>query len=99
MAMIQVTSARLKKAAQELQTLNGQFKNKAGELENSEKVLCQMWEGEAKAAFHNAFTRDSVQMDAFHKLIGMYAQALLEIAAQYERAEARNIELAGSRRY
>lgn len=99
MAMIQVTSARLKKAAQELQTLNGQFKSRAGELENSERALCGMWEGEAKAAFHNAFARDCVQMEAFYKLIGMYAGALSEIAEQYERAEARNIELAGSRKY
>lgn len=99
MAMIQVTSAKLRKAAQELQALNGQLKSRAGELESSEKALCGMWEGEAKAAFHNAFVRDCVQMEAFHKLITMYAGALLEIAEQYERAEARNVELAGSRKY
>lgn len=99
MAMIQVTSARLRKTAQELQELNSQFKNRASELENSEKNLCQMWEGEAKAAFHNAFAKDSMQMEAFHRLISMYAGVLVEIAEQYDRAEARNVELAGSRKY
>ena len=99
MAMIQVTSSRLRKTAQELQNLNGQFKGKASELEGCEQTLCQMWEGEAKAAFHGAFARDSRQMADFHRVIGMYVQALYEIAQQYERAEARNAELAGSRTY
>lgn len=99
MAMIQVTAARLRRAAEELQNLNSQFNNKSEDLSGKEQALCQMWEGQAKDAFHTAFLRDGQQMDAFYQLIGQYVQALLEIAARYEEAEARNTEIAGSRRY
>lgn len=99
MAMIQVTSLRLRNAAESLQSLNGQFKNKAEELEGKEQALSQMWEGKAQAAFHSAFMKDSQQMRAFHQLINQYVQALLEISARYEQAEARNAEIAGNRSY
>jgi len=99
MAMIRVTSSRLRNAAENLQNLNSQFKNKAEDLQGKEQSLAQMWEGQAQLAFHNAFTRDSQQMSVFHQLIDRYIQALLEIAARYEQAEARNAEMAGTRSY
>ena len=58
-----------------------------------------MWEGEARDTFHQAFVRDKQQMDVFHQLIAQYVQALLEIAARYEQAEARNREIAAARNY
>lgn len=99
MAMIHVTSQRLRSAAENLQGLNGQFKTKAGELAGKEQSLCQMWEGQAKNTFHTAFDRDSQQMEIFYNLINQYVQALLEIAERYEQAEARNAEIAGCRKY
>lgn len=99
MAMIQVTSQKLRSTAESLQGLNEQFKGKAEQLTGKEQALCQMWEGQAKNAFHTAFGRDSQQMETFHKLIGQYVQALLEIAQHYEQAEARNTEIAGNRSY
>ena len=42
---------------------------------------------------------DRQQMDVFYGLIAQYVQALLEIAARYEEAEARNREIAAARRY
>lgn len=99
MAMIRVTSSRLRAAAENLQDLNSQFKNRAEELSGKEQSLAQMWEGQAQSAFHGAFVRDSQQMEAFYGLINQYIQALLEIAARYEQAEARNAEIAGTRNY
>ena len=99
MAMIRVTSSRLREAAESLQKLNSQFKNRSEELQGKEKALSQMWEGQAQTAFHGAFMRDSHQMEAFHSLINQYIRALLEIASRYEQAEARNTEIAGSRSY
>lgn len=99
MAMIQVTSARLRSAAGELQNLNGQFRSKTKDLQGKEQALCQMWEGQAKDAFHGAFTKDSQQMEAFFQLINQYIQALLEIAKRYEQAEARNAQTASARNY
>ncbi len=99
MAMFQVTSAKLKSTAGELRGMNGKFKNKKQELSDKEQALCQMWEGEAKNAFHAAFLRDGQQMDAFYQLIEQYVEALLEIAKKYEIAEARNVQLASGRSY
>lgn len=99
MAFFQVTSSELRNKASRLQELNGQFKAKAAELGEKEASLCSMWEGEAKNAFHQAFLNDRQQMDAFYQLIGQYVQALLEIAARYEEAEARNREIASARKY
>lgn len=99
MAMIMVTSSKLRAAAENLQSLNRQFKNKAEELQGKEQALSRMWEGQAQTAFHSAFTRDSQQMAAFYQLIDQYVQALLEIAARYEQAEARNAEIASTRNY
>lgn len=99
MAYIQVTSRELRNSAQELQGLNNQFQVKATELAEKESSLCGMWEGSARDAFHQAFVRDRQQMDIFHQLIAQYVQVLLEIAARYEEAEARNREIASARNY
>ena len=99
MGYIQVTSRELRNSAQELQGLNNQFKSKAVELTEKETALCGMWEGSARDAFHQAFVRDRQQMDNFHQLITQYIQVLLEIAARYEEAEARNREIATARNY
>lgn len=99
MAMIQVTSSRLRSAAENLQNLNSQFKSKTEGLWGKEQELAQMWEGQAKDAFHGAFVKDKQQMEAFGQLIVQYVQALLEIALRYEQAEARNAEIAGTRNY
>ena len=55
MSMIRVTSSRLREAAESLQKLNSQFKNRSEELQGKEKALSQMWEGQAQTAFHGAF--------------------------------------------
>ena len=58
-----------------------------------------MLEGNAKTAFHNAFTSDKQQMDNFYTAIELYAQKLEVILAKYIQAENTNIELANNRTY
>lgn len=99
MSFFQVTPRELRNRAGRISELNSQFRAKETELAEQESALCGMWEGGAKDAFHQAFTRDRQQMDAFHQLISQYVQALLEIAARYEQAEARNREIASARNY
>ncbi len=99
MSFFQVTSSELRRKAGKLSELNSQFQAKASQLGEQETALCSMWEGQAKNAFHQAFLRDRQQMDIFHRLIEQYIQALLEIAVRYERAEARNREIAAARTY
>lgn len=99
MGFFQVTSHELRNKAQTLQTLNTQLSTKETELAEQEGALCSMWEGQAKELFHQAFLRDQEQMEVFIRLIDRYIQVMLEIAARYEEAEARNAELAASRNY
>ncbi len=99
MAFFQVTSLELRNRAGRISDLNGQFKAKSAQLGEQEAALCGMWEGQAKDTFHQAFLHDRQQMEAFVRLIDQYVRALLEIAARYEQAEARNREIAAARNY
>lgn len=99
MAYFQVTSSQLKAKAEELRNLNATFKSTTGELEELEATLGSQWEGEAKNAFHQAFTRDKIQMDNFYNAIEQYVNVLLNIAAKYENAESINTQTASTRTY
>lgn len=99
MALINVTAAHLKAQAEELKQLNATFKSTVNELESTEAQLNSMWEGEANTAFHNAFSRDKIQMDNFYNAIEVYVNALLTIASKYQLAEGMNVETATTRNY
>ena len=99
MSFFQVTSSELRSKAGQLSELNSQFRSKAACLGEQEMALCGMWEGQAKDAFHQAFTRDRQQMEVFYQLIAQYIQALFEISHIYDQAEARNREIAAARNY
>lgn len=99
MALIRVTAAQLKAKAEELTGLNNNLKTNVGELESCEQNLASMWEGQAKDAFHQAFSNDKIQMTNFSTLIEKYVATLLTIAAKYEQAESINTETAATRKY
>lgn len=99
MAGITVLTKELKGKIEELRALNAQFKSTVGELEATESSLNSMWEGNAKTAFHNAFTSDKSQMENFNMAIELYAQKLEVILAKYIQSENMNIELAITRNY
>lgn len=97
MALIRVTSAQLRAKAEELTSLNNNLKTNVNELEACEQNLVSMWEGQAKDAFHRAFSNDKIQMTNFSTLIEKYVYTLLTIAAKYEQAEKQNTETASTR--
>lgn len=99
MGQIQVTSATLKSKADQLKQYNKQFKNNVKQLESAEGSLNSMWDGPANDAFHKAFHNDKVQMDNFYNAIEAYVNALLKIAAQYQKAENQNVTTANKRTY
>lgn len=99
MSEFRVSVQELKAKADELRALNSQFKSSVGELESTEANLASMWEGEAKASFHNAFTGDKVQMDNFYNAIEVYAAKLDVIINRYIQAENSNVTLANERNY
>ena len=84
MGLIRVTATELKARAEELENLNRTLKSNIIDLEACEQNLSTMWEGQAKDAFHQAFTSDKVQMTNFCTLIEKYVATLLSIAAKYK---------------
>lgn len=99
MSAFAVTASELRKRADDLTNLNGKLKTEIGSLEGHENQLASMWEGQAQAAFRNAFNNDKTQMNAFATAIDQYVSALLTIAAKYEAAEQKNEEIASTRSY
>ena len=99
MATFTVTSKELQAKAEELKSLNQQFKNEVSELESTENALSGMWEGEARDAFHKAYSSDRVQMDNFYNAIETYVMRLESAAAKYAQTEAANVEIANTRKY
>lgn len=99
MSQFQVTAAQLKTKAEELRNLNATFKSTTGELEELEATLGSQWEGEAKDAFHQAFSRDKIQMDNFYNAIEQYVNVLINISVKYQNAENLNTQTASNRTY
>lgn len=98
MSGFRVNSQELRQKASQLEQLNANFQKKVQELVNSEQNLATMYEGEAQKAFHTAFTNDQQQFNNFYNGIAKYVQALINAAEQYERAEAKNVTTATTRK-
>lgn len=97
MAEIKVTSAEIRNKANELRQMNQQFKTKVEAMVTSENTLCGQWEGDAKTAFHTAFTNDKAKWDLFAQEIENYSIALENIAQEYDAKEAANTNIASQR--
>ena len=98
MSAIMVNSTQLRQKATQLEQYNKQFKQRVDTLGEKERSLGTMWEGEAKKAFHNEFTKDTQQFMNFYNGINQYVQALRDAADQYEKAEQKSLELAKTRK-
>lgn len=99
MAQITVTTSQLKSKISTLQSYNRQLNTQISQLQNQERSLCSMWEGEAKNTFDAAFNKDIQQMQNFYKAIEQYVAKLTEIVKSYEQAEAKNTQTANTRSY
>ena len=97
MAEFTVTSNQVRAKEGELQNLNSSYKQKIDSLEQIVKGLDGMWEGDAHDAFHAAFEKDKVNLWNFYNAIEKYCQTLLEIAQNYEKAEAKNDQTASGK--
>lgn len=98
MAEIRVTPSELRSKADELERLNGQFKQEVTSMTGYEQELAGMWEGEAQKAFRKAFSDDKQKMDLFAQNIERYVQALRADAQKYEDAEQKNVGIATTRK-
>lgn len=98
MSMFRVTPAQLKAEADKLSELNQQFKNEVEALTEKEAALSSMWEGQARDAFHNAYSTDKVQFDNFYKGITEFVRRLSEAADDYARADSSGAGIANTRK-
>ena len=99
MAEMVINSQTIKTQADNLSNLNVQFQSQVNELKSIEATLNSSWDGESRATFHQAFQSDVDQMDHFFQIINEYVSTLMNIAARYEVAENRNIDVASTRTY
>lgn len=99
MAEFMVTAAQLREKKETLQQLNQDLQTQITALVQAEANVTSMWEGEAKTAFHNAFTQDKAQMDNFKTAIDQYVAALETSITAYETAESTNVNTAMNRTY
>ncbi len=97
MALIRVTASQVRSTAEQLRTFNQNFNNQVNNLVSAEGNLNSMWDGQANDAFHAAFNNDKEYMTQFYNLINRYCEALDNIAAEYERAEAKAADIAARR--
>ena len=98
MSMFRVTPAQLKAEADKLGELNQRFRNEVEALSEKEQALSGMWEGQARDAFHNAFSTDKAQFDNFYKGINEFVLRLTEAANDYARAEDTTVGIANTRK-
>lgn len=99
MAQYEVTSAQLKQAMSNLSSYNEQFLQRVADLVNKQGELSNMWQGDAKNTFDQAFNNDKDLWQKFAQVIQQYIEALGKIAELYEKAEAANVETAKNRTY
>ena len=100
MAEFNVTISDLLTKADTLEGLNNQrFEQELSGLEQLEGSLNGMWEGDARKAFHQAFTNDMGQMRNLQKAVTDYITVLRNTAAEYAKAESTNVDTANQRTY
>lgn len=96
---ITVNTSTVTNKAGELKSLNSNLKKQIETLTTTENSLNSMWEGDAKEAFHKAFSNDVIQMNNFYNAIEKYVASLQEIVSAYEKAEKTNLNTATTRAY
>ena len=99
MSRFTLTAQEIQTAATQLQSNNGEFRNRVNELLTLQQELSSQWQGDANTAFTAAFNSDKGQWDAFAQLMDQYIEALQSIKQTYEAAEATNVSTAATRTY
>ena len=92
-----VTPSELRRKADELRQLNGNFDRYINDLLNQERQLYGMWEGDAHESFHNALMNDEQKMRSFKRAVDDFSAKLMQIAGEYERTESINNNIATTR--
>lgn len=96
---IQLTATQIKKLIDDLREWVRQLIAKIKILMQIAAQLLAMWEGDAAKAFDAVFKKEVVVFEKFAKLVEGYAAALESILNTYKVTEARNCQIAKTRRH
>lgn len=99
MSQIITNTRKMREESQKLNQLLAKFKSQKEKLMSTQKSLDGMWDGDANIQFNKAFQKDMVQFDNFARVIRDYANALNQMADNYDKAEATNVSIAQQRSY
>lgn len=99
MSQIITNTRKMREESQKLNQLLAKFKSQKEKLMSTQKSLDGMWDGDANIQFNKAFQKDMVQFDNFARVIKDYANALNQMADNYDKAEATNVSIAQQRSY
>lgn len=99
MSEIRVSFQELRNKADELKTMNEQLRSALETLDTQEGTLLLMWEGDAKNAFHTAYTSDRGQMESLCSVIDQFYNFIIYMISSYLQVELLNQDIAQTRTY
>ena len=97
MADIKVSTQQLRNVASQLSTMKSRLVNEASAMRTNQRTLTGQWDGPSNEAFDRAFNRNVSEFENFNNLVQDYINALNNYAAQYERMEQENQNIAATR--
>ena len=93
---ILVTPEQLESTANEFNSIMSQVQNLAGSMTDQVNGLGAKWQGEASTAYINKFNQLNDDIARLAAMINEHVTDLNEMAAIYQKAEAKSQEISGA---
>jgi len=93
MAIVEVSTGKLKEVAGKVEDLVSQYTKAIGNIYQIGQEIDNMWDGEASDKFINVLGTDQQRFSALTKLLTEYVEVLRKDAAMYEEAEKKVLDL------
>ncbi len=95
METLQVNSSKLKTISDQFKAVAKQVKTTTDNMLNEIKAINgSVWEGDAATAYKNQFNKLEEDMNQMFKMISEYDTDLDQIAAEYNKVEQQNQQIA-----
>ena len=88
------SSAQFQSVIDELEAKRAEFVNKANALDAEHMNVTSKWQGDASTAMRDHWLKKRKYFQALSDALALYVQALRDILANYEAAEAKNRQIA-----
>ncbi len=97
MNTLEVSAAKLKSVSNDFKSAGNKVKNITDSMLAEIKAINgSVWEGDAATAYKNQFNKLEQDMNQMYKMIQEYDSDLDQIAAQYDKVEKANEQIAQS---